>query len=151
VAKSDEEEGPTKVHDDSDTGGEFVEQDAASSTVEAPHEGAWFLDLERPLLSQLVMSKRAYLVGIQSPAFPTTICRLFGFWPVEMLSRTPWWIIPLVWLPVICLIIAKAFEQWPSWSVHMLSAAGVPELVQVPVTDVVHKKSIRVAPSGLCS
>jgi hypothetical protein len=138
LSSPDGEEAFTGSGTGGDEGSESTPQ-VQPDAVETPQggEGAWFLNLDKPLLSQLIMSKQVYLDGILSPAFPTATCRLFGFWPLEMLSRTPWWLVPLVWLPVVVTILVKATEEWPPWSVHMLSAAGVPELVQVPVTDVV--------------
>ncbi|KAM0682209.1 fatty acid alpha-hydroxylase [Mitosporidium daphniae] len=63
-----------------------------------------FLDLSRPLVWQLLskeskFSKADYLNGIHTPQFLHHSARLFESDLLESLSKTAWWVIPLIWIP----------------------------------------------------
>ena len=64
-----------------------------------------FLDLSRPLVWQLLSSdktitKADYLAGIHVPQFMHHSARLFESDFLESLSKTTWWVIPLIWIPI---------------------------------------------------
>lgn len=61
-----------------------------------------FLDLKRPLLPQMInakFSKEFYLEQVHRPRhYGKGSAPLFGNF-LEPLSLTPWWVVPMVWLP----------------------------------------------------
>lgn len=73
-----------------------------------------FLDLTRPLIPQMWncnFSKNFYLQQVHQPRHLSKPARLFGPWYLEMFTRTSWYVVPLVWLPIASLIGLKAIQQ----------------------------------------
>ena len=72
-------------------------------------------DVERPLLWQLWTNERItkedYLQMTHTPILSQKSHRLFENNYLEFLSKTPWWIIPLVWLPVISLMLKSSIDK----------------------------------------
>ena len=64
-----------------------------------------FLDLARPLLPQVFsggFSKEFYLQQVHRPRhYPNGSARLMPFAWMEPLSKTPWWVVPLLWIPAV--------------------------------------------------
>ena len=61
-----------------------------------------FLNLNRPLFSQMVNSKFTkdfYLKQVHQPRHLSYSARLFENDILEMLTKTPWYVIPIIWLP----------------------------------------------------
>jgi 4-hydroxysphinganine ceramide fatty acyl 2-hydroxylase len=62
-----------------------------------------FLDLGRPLLPQVFnggFSKEFYLAQVHRPRhYPYGSAPLMPFAWMEPLSKTPWWVVPLLWIP----------------------------------------------------
>jgi 4-hydroxysphinganine ceramide fatty acyl 2-hydroxylase len=70
-------------------------------------------DLEEPILHQLwseTYSKDEYFNWIHKPI--TTNIRIFGSNYLEMLTNTPWYIIPIVWIPYV-------FSIWLQFAPNM--------------------------------
>lgn len=95
-----------------------------------------FLDLEKPLLMQVWnggFSKDFYLDQVHRPrnykngASP----QLFGNF-LEPLSKTPWWLVPIVWLPPIFYVSYLAYQQLPThqWASYWLFGFGLWSLVE---------------------
>ena len=62
-----------------------------------------FLDLNKPLFPQLwnlKIDRATYLRAVHSPRFLKEPARFFVNPILEFLSRTPWFVVPMVWLPV---------------------------------------------------
>ncbi|PWN36525.1 putative SCS7-required for hydroxylation of ceramide [Meira miltonrushii] len=62
-----------------------------------------FLDLNRPLIMQVwnaKFSKEFYMRQVHSPRHLKEPARLFGPWYLEMFTRTSWYVVPLIWLPI---------------------------------------------------
>ena len=62
-----------------------------------------FLDLRKPLLKQMWygnFSKAYYLQQVHQPRHLATTAKLFGPWYLEMFTRTTWYTIPTLWLPI---------------------------------------------------
>lgn len=64
-----------------------------------------FLDLSQPLVWQILspsskITKAEYLNGIHIPQFLNHSARLFESDILESLSKTVWWVIPLIWIPI---------------------------------------------------
>ncbi|KAF9197492.1 fatty acid alpha-hydroxylase, partial [Haplosporangium sp. Z 27] len=63
-----------------------------------------FLDLTQPLFWQLWngnYSKAFYLEQVHIPRHVSGSARIFGSPYMEVFTKTPWYIIPIVWLPVV--------------------------------------------------
>ena len=78
-----------------------------------------FLDLNRPLLMQVWnggFSKDFYLAQVHRPRHYKSgeSAPLFGNF-LEPLSKTPWWIIPTIWLPAVSYGTILAREGMSSW------------------------------------
>ncbi len=62
-----------------------------------------FLDLARPLLPQVFLggfSKEFYLQQVHRPRhYPNGSAPLMPFAWMEPLSKTPWWVVPILWIP----------------------------------------------------
>ena len=74
-----------------------------------------FLDLERPLLMQIWrggFTKEFYLEQVHRPRHYKggESAPLFGNF-LEPLSKTPWWVIPIVWLPPVAYGTTLAFQN----------------------------------------
>jgi 4-hydroxysphinganine ceramide fatty acyl 2-hydroxylase len=73
-----------------------------------------FLDLNRPLIPQVWFSnfsKDFYLQQVHQPRHLPYSAKLFGPWYLEMFTLTPWYIIPLFWLPIVGILIWKCLNQ----------------------------------------
>eukprot|EP00835_Amoeboradix_gromovi_P005222 NODE_472_length_8038_cov_0.413150.p3 type:complete len:292 gc:universal NODE_472_length_8038_cov_0.413150:7888-7013(-) len=67
------------------------------------------VDMNEPLLPQLFnLSKKNYLYLIHNPQHLDRSVRLFRNNILEMLGRTYWFVVPLVWLPVIAFSISQS-------------------------------------------
>ncbi|KAI8049752.1 hypothetical protein BDF22DRAFT_726616 [Syncephalis plumigaleata] len=63
-----------------------------------------FLSFNEPLFYQMWTSsftKEEYMREVHRPRYLPYSARLFGSSLLEPLSLTPWWVVPIVWLPVI--------------------------------------------------
>ncbi|KAF9992914.1 fatty acid alpha-hydroxylase, partial [Entomortierella chlamydospora] len=86
----------TDYYDDND--GHFQPTDLATEKKKK------FLDLTRPLFWQLWTSdysKAFYLEQVHIPRHIPGSARIFGSPYLEVLTKTPWYIIPVFWLPVV--------------------------------------------------
>jgi 4-hydroxysphinganine ceramide fatty acyl 2-hydroxylase len=62
-----------------------------------------FLDLSQPLLSQVWranFSKEFYLEQVHQPRHVKNSARLFGSDLLEPLTRTKWFVVPMIWGPI---------------------------------------------------
>jgi len=78
-----------------------------------------FLDLNRPLLMQVWnggFSKDFYLEQVHRPRHYKggASAPLFGNF-LEPLSKTPWWVIPIVWLPPVAYGTILSYQNLPSF------------------------------------
>lgn len=73
-----------------------------------------FLDINAPLMPQMLRkrwTKRYYLEQVHKARYLPRPAVLFPFLVLEILTRTPWYVIPLVWLPIITFLAARAFRE----------------------------------------
>ena len=87
--------------------------------LDADYRTHKFLDLKKPLLMQVWnggFSKDFYLEQVHRPRYYTggDSAPLFGNF-LEPLSKTAWWVIPLVWLPPVALGSYVAYTGLPSF------------------------------------
>ena len=74
-----------------------------------------FLDLKKPLFFQMLhskMSKNDYLKQVHIPRHTIGSPPLFGN-ALEPLTKTPWWVIPLVWGTVVTFLFLDASQSLP--------------------------------------
>ncbi|CCH60818.1 hypothetical protein TBLA_0D03180 [Henningerozyma blattae CBS 6284] len=87
-----------------------------------------FLDLEKPLIPQLWRAKfnRAFYIDqIHRPRhFGNKSAPLFGNF-LEPLTKTAWWVIPVVWLPVVFYHLKVAFHNMNNIFATFLFCVGV--------------------------
>ncbi|KAF9967022.1 fatty acid alpha-hydroxylase [Mortierella alpina] len=72
-----------------------------------------FLDLSRPLLSQLWhsdFSKAFYLEQVHIPRHLSRPAQIFGSPYLEVFTKTPWYIIPIFWLPIVAYNVHRSRE-----------------------------------------
>lgn len=77
-----------------------------------------FLDLSRPLIMQVwnaKFGKEFYLQQVHSPRHLKEPARLFGPWYMEMLTRTSWYVVPIVWLPISFALFLRSAYQFSEW------------------------------------
>ncbi|SGZ24280.1 BQ5605_C023g09716 [Microbotryum silenes-dioicae] len=75
-----------------------------------------FLDLQRPLVMQMLrsdFSKSFYLQQVHQPRHMSEPATLFGPWYLEMLTRTSWYVVPIVWTPITLYFLHCAWMQQP--------------------------------------
>lgn len=95
------------------TGLSCAEDLSKETDYEADHKTHKFIDLNRPMLMQVWNSgfkKDFYLEQVHRPRHYKggASAPLFGNF-LEPLSKTPWYVVPIVWLPCIA---AGAFRAW---------------------------------------
>ncbi|KAF8930334.1 hypothetical protein EDD21DRAFT_366757 [Dissophora ornata] len=72
-----------------------------------------FLDLSKPLLYQLWKanySKSFYMKQVHIARHLPYSARVFESDFLEIFSRTPWWLVPVLWLPVVALMFSWSIE-----------------------------------------
>lgn len=69
------------------------------------------VDLDKPLVFQVGYLGEDYEEWVHQPIPTKQGPRFFAsdFW--EFLTKTEWWMIPLIWLPVVCWYISKSFRM----------------------------------------
>ncbi|KAI9673753.1 MAG: fatty acid alpha-hydroxylase [Trizodia sp. TS-e1964] len=96
-----------------------------------------FLDLNRPLLMQVWnggFSKKFYLEQVHRPRHYKggESAPLFGNF-LEPLGKTPWWVVPLIWLPPVMYgtyISREGLSSWMSVASHWLFGLALWTLVE---------------------
>ncbi|KAH9992271.1 fatty acid-2 hydroxylase [Russula vinacea] len=81
----------------------------------ADYEKNQFLDLRKPLMRQMWdcnFSKAYYLQQVHQPRHLPESARLFGPAPLEVLTRTKWWVVPAIWLPIAAYIGLRSLLQF---------------------------------------
>lgn len=87
-----------------------------------------FIDPSRPMLRQMWSSgysKAFYLEQVHIPRHSKVSAPIFGHPLLEMFTKTPWWVIPLVWIPVSIFCAHVALKSLESWQVAGLFLLGI--------------------------
>lgn len=87
-----------------------------------------FLDLDKPLFMQMWRSnftKEFYLMQVHSPRHLKGSARLFGPWYLEMFTKTPWYVVPIVWLPIAASKFLRSAQQLEQWGVSEAVTSAV--------------------------
>lgn len=85
--------------------------DKVTSTTESSE----FLDLKRALVPQMLkkrFSKQFYLDEVHKPRFIKGSALFFDQPYLEMLTRTPWYVVPLFWGPIVAWHFASAVKDF---------------------------------------
>jgi len=93
-----------------------------------------FLDLNRPLIMQVwnaKFNKEFYLEQVHSPRHLKGSARLFGPWYLEIFTRTSWYVVPMVWVPISAALFYRSLQQFSGLSVPgAFDFKGVAEAAQ---------------------
>ncbi|KAI9217959.1 hypothetical protein BC828DRAFT_339358, partial [Blastocladiella britannica] len=88
------------------------------------------MDLNKPLMWQMLQgnfSKEYYLTQVHIPRHLPGPATIFANPVLELLTRTPWYLVPLTWLPVVCWLALESMRAAPAdggamslakWGVH---------------------------------
>ncbi|KAJ3362064.1 fatty acid alpha-hydroxylase [Allomyces javanicus] len=86
------------------------------------------LDLSKPLVWQMLtstFSKDYYLTQVHIPRHLPEPAYLFGNPVLEVLTRTPWYVVPLTWTPVVAYLAWSAAQVFPLETVVSMFLAGL--------------------------
>lgn len=106
----------TTVSDDWEATDEFKPEDTDSAEDFAMTQ---FLDLRQPLLMQVWQanfSKSYYLKQVHQPRHLKESARLFGTDILEMCTRTVWYVVPIIWLPIAINLFLRSMLEF-TWSI----------------------------------
>lgn len=67
------------------------------------------LDWSRGMVSQIGQLGDKYAEWVNKPV--DRPLRLFDSNALEMLTKTPWWLVPSIWIPVICCILHLGIQE----------------------------------------
>ncbi|KAI0293980.1 fatty acid-2 hydroxylase [Russula brevipes] len=104
--------GENVVSDDWVATDDFTPEDTDEA---ADYEKNQFLDLRKPLMRQMWdcnFSKAYYLQQVHQPRHLPESARLFGPALLEVLTRTKWWVVPVIWLPIAAYIGLRSLLQF---------------------------------------
>lgn len=86
-----------------------------------------FLDLTQPLIMQVwraKFSKSFYLAQVHQPRHLPHPARLFGPSYLEMFTRTPWYVVPLIWMPIALGLFGRSIWQQSQGGTEINEAVG---------------------------
>jgi 4-hydroxysphinganine ceramide fatty acyl 2-hydroxylase len=88
-----------------------------------------FIDASKPMLYQIFtggFSKDFYIEQVHIPQHVKGSAPIFGHPALEVFTKTPWWVIPMVYIPIVglCLSIAVADNMHP-FAIGSWFAAGI--------------------------
>eukprot|EP01100_Stratorugosa_tubuloviscum_P010465 TRINITY_DN449_c0_g1_i1.p1 TRINITY_DN449_c0_g1~~TRINITY_DN449_c0_g1_i1.p1 ORF type:complete len:348 (-),score=128.34 TRINITY_DN449_c0_g1_i1:98-1141(-) len=84
---------------------EQLNEELEFDKLEEIHLQKYGIDLHKPILLQISKLGNKYLDWINEP-IPHSIA-LFGPAWMEIFTRTKWWVVPLIWLPVIFFLVCN--------------------------------------------
>ncbi|KAK5814929.1 hypothetical protein F5H01DRAFT_344544 [Linnemannia elongata] len=93
--------------------GDEEDEDYHKETDLVADKKSKFLDLSQPLLWQLWnsdFSKSFYLEQVHIPRHLKGSARIFGSPYLEVFTKTPWFVIPIFWLPIIAYNFNRSLE-----------------------------------------
>ncbi|KIY45039.1 oxidoreductase [Fistulina hepatica ATCC 64428] len=107
-----------------------------NTEVDKDFEHNQFLDLRKPLIRQMWeanFSKSYYLRQVHQPRHVPGSARLFGPNYLEVFTRTNWYVIPIIWLPIAGYLFLRSVFQFAGalptfWSQPVLPLSALPEV-----------------------
>lgn len=109
------------------TNANSVDGARASSHDPLSNDTHHILSFDKPLLMQLwdpetIKSRDQYLKLIHTPRHLSYSARLFENSYLELLTKTPWWVIPLFWFPIAGFLFYSGFIGFSSLFDHQASS-----------------------------
>ncbi|TFK49432.1 Inositolphosphorylceramide-B hydroxylase [Heliocybe sulcata] len=104
--------GEALVSDDWEATDDFHPEDTDSAR---DYEKNQFLDLRQPLLWQVWnanWSKHYYLQQVHQPRHLPYSARLFGPDVLEVFTKTEWYVVPMIWLPITINLFCRSLLQF---------------------------------------
>ena len=104
------------------------ENEKQSSSTATPTSSANFLDLKQALVPQMFskrFTKQFYLEEVHKPKFIKGSALFFNQPYLEMFTRTPWYVVPLFWGPIVMWHMATAIEQFSGNSQSAIGCAAL--------------------------
>ncbi|CAG8507598.1 3149_t:CDS:2 [Paraglomus occultum] len=98
------------------------------TNADADYEKLKFLNLNQPLFTQMLNSKFTkdfYLKQVHQPRHLSYSARLFENDILEMLTKTPWYVIPIIWIPISLYNLSIASERLEVASAGVWFAIGM--------------------------
>ncbi|XP_058106239.1 dihydroceramide fatty acyl 2-hydroxylase FAH1-like isoform X5 [Magnolia sinica] len=87
---------------------------------------AFTVDLNKPIVFQVGHLGETYQKWVHQPIISKEGPRFFASDFCEFLTRTVWWVIPLIWLPVICWLVSMSIQMGhPLPQVALMVVAGI--------------------------
>ncbi|TFY57580.1 hypothetical protein EVG20_g8489 [Dentipellis fragilis] len=137
--------GEELVHDDWEPTDDFHPE---NTDEDRDFERNQFLDLRRPLLEQMWyanFSKAYYLQQVHQPRHLAKSARLFGPDILEVFTRTAWYVVPTIWLPIATYVglrsllqfagfVLPSFTSHPALPLHALSTLPTDAYIKFAVT-----------------
>ncbi|KAI0790403.1 oxidoreductase [Abortiporus biennis] len=121
---------------------DFEPEETDTSTDYEKNE---FLDLRQPLLYQVWFanfSKTYYLKQVHQPRHLPESARLFGPSILEVFTRTSWYVVPTIWLPIAGYLFARSLLQFtlgpaalPPFSVDIFAPYRLLSTVPIPAAS----------------
>ncbi|KAL1915641.1 uncharacterized protein VTP21DRAFT_6400 [Calcarisporiella thermophila] len=90
-----------------------VAHDSGAKTENEKQNDVKFLDLNQPLFPQMCrarFTKEFYMQQVHIPRHLSQPARIFRNPYLELLTMTPWWVIPIIWTPVVAYFYSSAVE-----------------------------------------
>jgi len=72
---------------------------------------AFTVDLDKPLVFQVGHLEEQYQEWVHQPVVSKEGPRFFENGVLEFLTRTKWWAVPLIWLPVVCWCLSTSIQM----------------------------------------
>ena len=106
-------------------------QDGASpnqGSAKKVKDNSPFIDVTKPMLHQVWsgnFSKEFYLKQVHIPRHAKDSPLIFGNPVLEVFSKTPWWVIPIFWTPIISYCMTRCLEENSVGALMPLFALGL--------------------------
>jgi 4-hydroxysphinganine ceramide fatty acyl 2-hydroxylase len=112
--------------------GKGSSKQARSETL-SKQTSADFLNLKKPLIPQMLsksFTKEFYLEQVHKPRYLSGSACFFSQPYLEMFTRTPWWVVPLFWTPIVAVHLFEAAKDFTGSAfmhsaLFLLVAAGI--------------------------
>ena len=100
----------------------------STSAVSENEKSEKFIDLTKPMLAQVWngnFSKDFYMRQVHIPRHTKGSAPIFASPYLEVLTKTPWWVIPIVWVPVSLYFAHLASAFLTTWQVAAFYMMGI--------------------------
>ncbi|KAF8975021.1 fatty acid alpha-hydroxylase [Entomortierella lignicola] len=112
---------------DTDASGNEKDHTIFATDIAADVKKEKFLDLSKPLLYQLWKAnypKDFYMKQVHIPRHLPYSARVFESDFFEVFSRTPWWLVPILWLPVVAVMFHWSIKDGEGAGALSIEKAG---------------------------